>query len=66
MSFVKIEDEVKLTIYDLLGREIARQNYNDPSQFFNESLDLSHFANGIYVLQIVNGSHFTSKKIQIR
>ncbi len=65
VSFTKDANEVELTLYDLLGRKIAEKYYIDPIQYFNESIDLSPLAKGIYILRIKNGNHFSSKKIQL-
>jgi len=66
ISFTKDTNEVELTLYDLLGRKIAEKYYADPIQYFNESIDLSTLAKGIYILRIKNGNHFSSRKIQLQ
>jgi len=66
ISFEKDANDVEMTLYDLLGRLISKNDYTNPSQDFNETIDLSHIAKGIYILRIKNGNHFSSRKIQIQ
>ena len=57
---------MELTLYDLLGRKISDKNYTSPTQTFDEIIDFSYIAKGIYILRIKNGNHFSSKKIQLQ
>jgi len=66
ISFLKTEDQVEMTLYDLLGRKIMNRSFLDSSSYFNEIIDSQKIAGGIYVLQIKNGNQFSSKKIQIQ
>jgi subtilisin-like proprotein convertase family protein len=66
ISFEKDANDVEMTLYDLLGRLISKNDYTNPSQYFDETIDLSQIAKGIYILRIKNGDHFSSRKIQIQ
>lgn len=66
ISFQKDVNEVELSLYDMLGRKIIEKNFNKPLQYFDESIDLSSYARGIYILRIKNGNHFTSRKVQLQ
>ena len=66
ISFLKDANEVELILYDLLGRKINEKHYTNPTQTFDEIIDFSHIAKGIYILRIKNGNHFSSKKIQLQ
>ncbi len=66
ISFLKDVNKVEMTLYDLLGRKINEKLYTKPTQSFDEIIDFSHIAKGIYILRIKNGNHFSSKKIQLQ
>lgn len=53
---------VQLSIYDLRGRSLVKQEYDVYGKFQKE-LDLSHLASGIYLLEISDGSRNLTKKI---
>jgi hypothetical protein len=55
---------VKLTVYDLLGQEVAiLVNQHQPAGSYEVMFDASHLASGIYVYRLEAGSFVASKKL---
>ena len=55
---------VKLTIYDLLGREVATLvNERKPAGTYTVRFDASGLASGVYLYRITAGSFVQSKKM---
>jgi len=52
----------KITIYDMLGREI----YNSLNTSPNVEIDVSNLSNGLYVVNIYSDTYYISKKIIIK
>ena len=57
-------NDVKLSIYDLLGRQIFYKNYKNESNF-NKNIDLSTIQIGTYILELTDGDKKTVKKLII-
>jgi subtilisin-like proprotein convertase family protein len=57
-------NDVKISIYDLLGRQIFYKNYKNESNF-NKNIDLNKIQAGIYVLELTDGDKKTIKKLII-
>ncbi|MFD0993739.1 reprolysin-like metallopeptidase [Tenacibaculum geojense] len=58
-------DNVNISIFDIRGREVKTEIYNDNSTIFSQELDYSSLSSGLYILQIKNGGKQTSRKIII-
>ena len=57
-------NEIKIVVHDLRGREIFANNYNN-SGLFNESIQLNNVQSGIYLVTVQDGDRKEVKKIII-
>jgi len=57
--------DVRVELYDLLGRTIADFNFRSKSIDFEEQLDLSLIARGTYILRVRKGRKIDSRMIQV-
>ncbi|MGO4818376.1 zinc-dependent metalloprotease [Flavobacterium sp. W22_SRS_FP1] len=57
-------NEVKVVVYDLLGRKLFEKQYEKKSNF-NESVQLKNIQSGIYFLTVIDGDRKKVKKIVI-
>jgi subtilisin-like proprotein convertase family protein len=57
-------NDLKLSIYDLLGRQIFNKIYKNESKF-NKNIQLNNVQSGVYILKIIDGDKETVKKIVI-
>jgi hypothetical protein len=55
-----------LSIYDIQGRVVKKQEFKDNSYILNTRLDVSSFASGIYFLKINQGAKYYTQKINIK
>ncbi|RAR70008.1 endonuclease [Flavobacterium aciduliphilum] len=53
-----IQEDATATLYSLFGEKLLEKKINT-----NESLDLSNFSSGVYILKIVSETNFTEFKI---
>ncbi len=60
------QDNLLLTVIDLDGRTVFKQDYGHPGAFFSRSLDLEYLASGVYLLKLENGSILYLERIVIR
>ncbi len=62
-SIVK-KGEVKLTIYDILGREVALlvNEVKDPG-YYEANFNASNLASGVYFYRLVAGSYVSTRKM---
>jgi serine protease AprX len=60
-----IQNDVKVQIYDLSGRQVFNVNFDSTSQFFSETINLNNIQSGIYMANISQGNNVTSRKIII-
>jgi hypothetical protein len=58
-------DDVNINIYDLLGRKVFDEIYEN-SNIFKKELKVDKFSNGIYLIEIQQGGKKTTKKIIIK
>ncbi|WP_299125292.1 S8 family serine peptidase [uncultured Winogradskyella sp.] len=58
-------NNVKVDIYDLQGRLVYNNNFNNISSIFNETISLDNAKSGVYMLNISDGSRVTSHKLVI-
>lgn len=57
-------NEIKIVVHDMRGREIFTNNYNN-SGLFNESIQLNNVQSGIYLVTVQDGDRKEVKKIII-
>jgi hypothetical protein len=55
---------IQLSIYDLRGRSLVNKHY-DVFGKFQQELDVSHLASGIYLLKLTDGSKSFTKKLML-
>jgi len=56
--------DVKLVVYDILGKEIAiLVNENQESGNYEIEFNASHFASGVYFYRLQNGNFTETKKM---
>jgi len=60
---VSLASNVDLTVMDMLGNKLIERTELLPVGPFNYKLDLSKFANGIYILEIRSGDEVVSTKL---
>jgi subtilisin-like proprotein convertase family protein len=58
--------DVRVELYDLLGRTIADFNFRSKSIDFEEQLDLSQISRGTYILRVRKGRKIDSRMIQLK
>ncbi len=67
ISFTAQAEKVELSLYDLRGRRITSSNYNaGAGSNFNQSIDYSTMAKGMYFIQINNGDSSVTKRIILK
>jgi subtilisin-like proprotein convertase family protein len=59
------ENEVRISVHDLLGRKVFENKYNKTSSAFNENIQLKNVTAGVYLLTIADGDRKEEKKIMI-
>ncbi len=59
-------EDVKVTLYDISGRQIYSKTLENNSNTFNENIDLSGIASGVYLLNVKSGSKTATKKLVIQ
>ena len=60
-----LSNTIEIIVFDLRGRIIYKNNFNDASQF-NEKINLNHAETGLYILNISNGIKKITKKIIVK
>jgi hypothetical protein len=59
------DNEVKIDIYDLSGRLVYNNRFENRFDRFNQTLSLSNLKSGVYIANISQGQNVTSHKIII-
>jgi subtilisin-like proprotein convertase family protein len=62
----KSENDVKISVHDLLGRKVFENKYNKTGSEFNENIQLKNITSGVYLLTTVDGDRKEEKKIMIK
>ena len=57
------DDENTIEIYNQIGQVIFRINNNCKDENCQEEINLSQFANGIYIVTVLNDKSYTSTKL---
>ncbi len=60
------QQNVKVTIYDELGKAIEEDNYGAQNGKMLKQYDLSSFSKGIYTVQVITGDGVTYRKVVIQ
>jgi len=64
LSFIPAaSDKIEVTLYDISGRLIRTNVFDNNSEKFNAALDYSAIGNGLYFISVSNGEYRTSKKL---
>ncbi|MEQ6124635.1 reprolysin-like metallopeptidase [Pseudotenacibaculum sp. MALMAid0570] len=58
-------DRVYISLYDIRGRRIEERSYNNLFGSFSETVTFNNLTKGVYLMQVQNGSKFTTKKVVI-
>jgi subtilisin-like proprotein convertase family protein len=59
------DNEIKVLVHDVRGRQIFQRSYNN-SGLFNENINLSNLQSGIYMVTVLDGVQKQVKKIVIQ
>ena len=59
------DNTIKVDVYDLQGRLVYQNGFNNSSSIFNETISLDNTTSGVYILNITNGNRVTSHKLII-
>lgn len=59
------DNTIKVDVYDLQGRLVYQNGFNNSSSIFNETISLNNTTSGVYILNITNGNRVTSHKLII-
>lgn len=66
INFKSIDNLTKVSLYDLHGREVYQQSIDSNQSIINHSIDTLQFSEGVYFLNIQNGSLVFNKKVVIK
>ena len=58
--------DVEVSLFDIRGRKVYGQLHNNTSDTFNEKVDFSSMASGVYMLSVESGSKRAVKKLVIQ
>ncbi|NDP28120.1 MAG: T9SS type A sorting domain-containing protein [Flavobacterium sp.] len=59
------DNDVTISIHDLLGRKVFKNKYNKTGSEFNENVQLKNVTSGVYLLTVEDGDRKEEKKIII-
>ncbi|MBL4663366.1 MAG: T9SS type A sorting domain-containing protein [Flavobacteriaceae bacterium] len=58
--------DISFRVLNILGQEVARGDMNSNGNGYKATVDLSADSNGVYIVELSNGSQKTSKKILVK
>ncbi|WP_083478349.1 T9SS-dependent choice-of-anchor J family protein [Lacinutrix himadriensis] len=58
--------DVNVTLYDVRGRKVFANSYNNSNATFNKTINLETVSAGLYLIQFESGSKKTTKKLVIK
>lgn len=61
----KTQSSVKVILFDLQGRTIFSQSFENTSARFDESINVRNLSNGVYMLSIQEGKYMSTKRVII-
>ncbi|MDX1277679.1 zinc-dependent metalloprotease [Oceanihabitans sediminis] len=56
-------EDVKVTLYDIRGREVYMNTFSNNQATFNKTISLESFSTGLYLIKFESGAKKTTKKI---
>ncbi|MDC3388788.1 M12 family metallo-peptidase, partial [Flavobacteriaceae bacterium] len=59
-------EDVKMSLYDIRGRNVYTEMHRNNALKFNKQVDFSSLAAGVYILNVESGSNKVTKKIVIQ
>ncbi|MDX1279579.1 T9SS type A sorting domain-containing protein, partial [Oceanihabitans sediminis] len=59
-------EDVKVTLYDIRGREVYTNNFSNDQATFNKTINLETVSTGLYLIQFESGNKKTTKKLIIK
>jgi len=59
-------DTVALTAYDIRGRKVTEQHFENNSNVFNQTINFNTLAKGVYILKIQTGNNELFKRLVIK
>jgi len=59
-------EDVQVSLFDIRGRRVYGNLHNNNSDVFNDKLDFSSMASGVYMLEVQSGSKKAVKKVVIQ
>jgi hypothetical protein len=66
VTFVSTEKQSRLSVYDLMGKELIAKNTVSNSGLSQQELDVSHLARGTYILMLTSENSRKTQKIIIQ
>ncbi len=63
LSVPNVGTAVTLNLFDFTGKLVKSQSKTATTELFSDSINTQDLASGIYVLHIINGNVYTSKKL---
>ncbi len=57
------QEKVEITLFDLQGRTILNQSFDNNSLNFNEKLNIRNLSSGVYLLNIREGNYSSTRRI---
>jgi subtilisin-like proprotein convertase family protein len=58
--------KVDISLYDLLGRNVASRSFESNDTAFDEEVSFSSLSSGLYILRVRRGNKISSQKIALR
>lgn len=58
-------ESASIHLFDIAGRQVFNKTYRNIGARFDEEIDIHKTAKGIYLLKMINGSKFTTRKLII-
>jgi hypothetical protein len=64
VSFLNRENQnLTIRVYNLLGKEVIKQEISGDDINFETQIDLGDFSRGVYILEVSNGAQIQTKRI---
>gem|GEM_PF-2255997 len=60
-----VEKNITVKVFNIIGSELINYSANDVASTFNKTFDLSHFANGTYLVKIQTGDKTAVKRVTV-
>lgn len=60
------QEDVKISIYDIRGREILNKNYTNTSSIFNRTINMNASATGVYIVKVEAGNKSAYKRVIVK